>query len=61
MDAWLTQATFMKRWHEGHTPLSLELHPLWNYNRNVVLEKKFGREWAARFLGEHHFGPARLG
>ena len=29
-------ATFIDRWHNGHTPLSLELHPLWNYNRNVV-------------------------
>ena len=28
--------TFIRRWHEGHTPLSLKLHPLWNYNRNVV-------------------------
>ena len=28
--------TFIRRWHEGHTPLSLRLHPLWNYNRNVV-------------------------
>jgi len=28
--------TFIDRWHNGHTPLSLELHPLWNYNRNVV-------------------------
>ena len=27
---------FIRRWHEGHTPLSLRLHPLWNYNRNVV-------------------------
>jgi len=27
---------FIKRWHGGHTPLSLKLHPLWNYNRNVV-------------------------
>ena len=30
------QDTFIRRWHEGHTPLSLKLHPLWNYNRNVV-------------------------
>lgn len=30
--------TFLRRWHHGHTPLSLKLHPLWNYNRNVVLE-----------------------
>lgn len=27
---------FIDRWHNGHTPLSLKLHPLWNYNRNVV-------------------------
>lgn len=32
----LDQETFIKRWHDGHTPLSLRLHPLWNYNRNVV-------------------------
>ena len=28
--------TFIDRWHHSHTPLSLRLHPLWNYNRNVV-------------------------
>ena len=32
----LDQPTFINRWHMGHTPLSLRLHPLWNYNRNVV-------------------------
>jgi hypothetical protein len=31
--------TFLHRWHNGHTPLSLKIHPLWNYNRNVVLQK----------------------
>jgi len=31
--------TFIHRWHNSHTPLSLRLHPLWNYNRNVVLQK----------------------
>jgi hypothetical protein len=30
---------FIDRWHNSHTPLSLKLHPLWNYNRNVVKEK----------------------
>jgi hypothetical protein len=30
--------TFIHRWHNGHTPLSLRIHPLWNYNRNVVNE-----------------------
>jgi len=35
----LDYATFIHRWHHGHTPLSLKVHPLWNYNRNVVREK----------------------
>jgi hypothetical protein len=34
----LDQEEFLRRWHEGHTPLSMKLHPLWNYNRNVVKE-----------------------
>jgi hypothetical protein len=31
--------TFINRWHNSHTPLSLKIHPLWHYNRNVVDEK----------------------
>lgn len=31
--------TFLDRWHNSHTPLSLKIHPLWNYNRNVVNSK----------------------
>jgi hypothetical protein len=27
---------FIDTWHNSHTPLSLKLHPLWHYNRNVV-------------------------
>jgi hypothetical protein len=34
--AGLSDAEFLRRWHEGHSPLALELHPLWNYVRNVV-------------------------
>ena len=30
--------TFIHRWHNSHTPLSLKIHPLWNYSRNVVSE-----------------------
>lgn len=30
--------TFLDRWHNGHTPLSLRIHPLWHYSRNVVTE-----------------------
>jgi len=28
--------TFINRWHHSHTPLSLKIHPLTHYNRNVV-------------------------
>jgi hypothetical protein len=27
---------FLRRWHGGHSSLSLRTHPLWNYVRNVV-------------------------
>ena len=32
----ISYETFIDRWHNSHTPLSLAIHPLWNYNRNVV-------------------------
>jgi hypothetical protein len=32
----LADAEFLRRWHEGHSPMALEIHPLWNYVRNVV-------------------------
>lgn len=32
----LNYQLFLDRWYNGHTPLSLKIHPLWNYNRNVV-------------------------
>jgi hypothetical protein len=32
----LDYGRFIHRWHVGHTGLSLRLHPLWHYNRNVV-------------------------
>ena len=31
--------TFIDRWHNGHTPLSLKIHPLWHYSRNVIHKK----------------------
>jgi hypothetical protein len=33
------ETTFIDRWHNSHTPLSLKLHPLWHYNRNVILSR----------------------
>ena len=46
---------FIDRWHNSHTPLSLRLHPLWNYNRNVVNEKltSDSEEWSG--IVEEHF------
>ena len=35
----ISHASFLDRWHNSHTPLSLKIHPLWNYNRNVVLDQ----------------------
>jgi hypothetical protein len=34
----LSREAFMHEWHDVHTPLSLEIHPLWCYVRNVVRE-----------------------
>jgi hypothetical protein len=35
----ISYKTFLDRWHNSHTPMSLKYHPLWHYNRNVVEEK----------------------
>lgn len=38
--------SFLNRWHKGHSPLSLKIHPLSNYNRNEVQQKICDRpEW----------------
>jgi len=34
----IDHAEFIRRWHGGHTPLTLKVHPNWNYVRNVVKE-----------------------
>ena len=36
--AGLGRDEFTRRWCDGHTPLSLEIHPLWYYQRNIVCE-----------------------
>ncbi|MFH2010386.1 MAG: EthD domain-containing protein [bacterium] len=33
----LSREEFLRQWHGKHTPLSLEVHPLRHYERNVVL------------------------
>lgn len=47
--------TFIHRWHNGHTPLSLKIHPLWNYNRNVVKEKLTDASYKWDGIVEEHF------
>jgi hypothetical protein len=52
---------FIRRWHDGHTPLSLKLHPLWNYNRNVV-KKVIGSNtvWYDGIVEEQFKKPSQL-
>lgn len=47
--------TFIDRWHNGHTPLSLEIHPLWNYARNVVTETAIPDSEPYDGIVEEHF------
>ncbi|HEY9114970.1 MAG TPA: hypothetical protein VIN10_09720 [Bacteroidales bacterium] len=51
----ITYETFLDRWHNSHTPLSLRLHPLWNYNRNVVNEKLSDNSTNWDGIVEEHF------
>lgn len=51
--------TFIDRWHNSHTPLSLRLHPLWNYNRNVVKGKLTHHESWYDGIVEEHFRNRR--
>ncbi|HBZ69958.1 MAG TPA: hypothetical protein DEP35_09575 [Deltaproteobacteria bacterium] len=43
----LTDEEFIERWHGSHTPLSLEIHPMWCYVRNVVARRltSDGPDW----------------
>jgi len=34
----ISQDDFIRMWHQGHTPLGMRIHPLWNYVRNVVTD-----------------------
>ena len=53
--------TFIDRWHNGHTPLSLRLHPLWHYNRNVIEQTVApGSEVFDGIVEEHFRTPGEL-
>ena len=50
----MSHAAFLDRWHNSHTPLSLRIHPLWHYSRNVVLETgTTGNEMWEGIVEEH--------
>lgn len=51
----ITHETFIDRWHNNHTPLSLRIHPLWHYNRNVVKETFVSGETPWDGIVEEHF------
>ena len=53
----ITHDRFIDRWHNSHTPLSLRIHPLWHYNRNVVTETIYSTEPAWGGIVEEHFNP----
>jgi hypothetical protein len=46
---------FFRAWHGGHTPLSLHIHPLWNYVRNVVTEPVTAGTPRLDAIVEEHF------
>jgi hypothetical protein len=54
----LDREQFFTRWFEGHTPLSLRIHPLWNYTRNEVLEATSGNSPWFDGIVEEQFNPA---
>lgn len=51
----ISQEQFLDRWHNSHTPLSLRIHPLWHYNRNVVTETVASAETPWGGIVEEHF------
>jgi hypothetical protein len=32
----ITYDKFIHRWHNGHSPLTLKIHPIYHYNRNTI-------------------------
>jgi hypothetical protein len=51
---------FINRWHNGHTPLTMKIHPVWHYNRNVVEERMTGNSEGHDGIVEEHFTDRSL-
>jgi len=50
-----TYPKYRERWHNSHSPLSLRIHRLWHYNRNVVTQTVASNEPALIGILEEHF------
>lgn len=55
----LSNEEFTTRWFEGHTPLTLKLHPISNYNRNHVQKTMEGALKLYDGIVEEHVKEAR--
>jgi hypothetical protein len=55
----LSDEELVRRWHGGHTPLSLRLHPLWRYVRNVTREPVVDGSPPVDGIVEEHFRDRR--
>lgn len=51
----ITREAFLDRWHNSHTPLSLRIHPLWHYSRNVVTNVLSSKDLSWDGIVEEHF------
>ena len=49
----LDDQRFVERWHRGHTPLAIEVHPLEGYVRNVVQDSLGDAEPLDGIVEEH--------
>jgi hypothetical protein len=56
----ITWDKFIDRWHNGHTPLTLKVHPVWHYNRNVVEKKMTDNSEGHDGIVEEHFTDRSL-
>ena len=48
----VSDEAFYAHWHGSHTPLSFEIHPLWEYIRNAVARRDGGRAALPRIVEE---------
>jgi hypothetical protein len=55
----LARDAFLRAWHGHHTPLSLEIHPLWGYVRNVVEAPLLPGSASLDAIVEEHFRERR--